>query len=240
MIKAAGINKIFGHGTKSVHAVCDVSFSIKERERIFIHGPSGAGKSTLLHILGGLDSPTSGEVYFKEKSIYRLSDAKRSKLRNISFGFIFQFYHLLPELSVMENVMLPAMIKGAKRKNDIKREAMGLLKTVGMDLRSKHRPSQLSGGEIQRTAIARALINSPRVIFCDEPTGNLDSERGEEIYSLIRKISESSGMSVVVVSHEDIDRDFFHKEYYMKDGILKEILNGSKKVKDNTIHFIGK
>ena len=223
MIEAKNISKTFRQGRKAVDAVKKVNMRVDKGERVYIHGPSGAGKSTLLHVLGGLSLPTEGTVIFRAEDIYRRSDRERSRLRNRNFGFIFQFYHLLSELNVLENVMLPAMIKGAERAGSIRARAAGILETVNMDGRIEHRPAQLSGGEAQRVAIARALINSPEALFCDEPTGNLDSEMSGEIYALIRETSEKRGMSVIVVSHQDVDGDFFHTEYVMKDGMLDKI-----------------
>lgn len=223
MIIAENINKIFKQGKKDVTAVKSASLRIERGRRVYIHGPSGAGKSTFLHILGALSLPTNGRVLFREKDVYDMSDKKRSFLRNRYFGFIFQFYHLLPELNVLENVMLPAMIGSSKTRKGVRERADSILNLVGMSHRLKHKPSQLSGGETQRTAIARALINSPEVLFCDEPTGNLDSKMREEIYSLIYSLSEDKKMSVIVVSHQEIEKDFFHDEYIMEDGILKEI-----------------
>ena len=223
MIIAENINKTFDWEVKAVHAVRDVDVEIAKGERVCIHGPSGAGKSTLLHILAGLDRPTSGTVKFCDNDLYGLSDKKRSALRNRNFGFIFQFYHLLPELSVLENVMLPAMINGKESRKQIAGRAIAFLERVGMDDRLKHKPSRLSGGEAQRTAIARALINSTDILFCDEPTGNLDSEMSKDIYGIIRGISEEKGMSVIVISHQPVPEGFAHTEYGMKDGELERI-----------------
>jgi len=221
MIEAKDLDKTFGRGARAVHAVRGVELAVGKGERVYIHGPSGAGKSTLLHLLGGLSRPTSGSVTCGGRDIYRLSDRKRSRLRNRNFGFIFQFYHLLPELNVLENVMLPARIRGG-RGGEALRKAKDLLATVRMDGRLRHRPSQLSGGEAQRTAIARALINSPEALFCDEPTGNLDSEMSAEIYSLIRELSDRENMSVILVSHQEVIEGFFHTEYFMRDGTLEK------------------
>ncbi|MDP8299889.1 MAG: ABC transporter ATP-binding protein [Candidatus Tantalella remota] len=220
MLIAENIDKTFKQGSKPVHAVKGAALTVEKGERIYIHGPSGAGKSTLLQVLSGLNRPTGGTVTFGERNIYRLSDVKRSRVRNRSFGFIFQFYHLLPELTVLENVMLPGRMKGGERRRKLKKRALELLNTVHMDARLTHRPSQLSGGESQRTAIARALINSPEVLFCDEPTGNLDSDMSGQIYALVKDISEKNNMSVILVSHQGVEKDFFHKEYHMKDGEL--------------------
>jgi len=220
MITAKGLNKTYKQGTRPVHAVKYVDLEVGEGERVYIHGPSGAGKSTLMHLLGALRRPSSGKVLFKDKSIYSLSDRRRSALRNRNFGFIFQFYHLLPELNVLENVMLPGRIMRAFSAGKIKKRASDLLDRVRMGHRLPHRPSQISGGEAQRVAIARALINSPDVLFCDEPAGNLDSEMSREIYDLILNISEEEGMSVIVVSHQGIVEGFYNSEYVMKDGEL--------------------
>ena len=222
MIIAEKLNKVFTQGAQKVHAAQDVEIKVEKGERVYIHGPSGAGKSTLLHILGGLSLPTSGKVIFSGSNVYAQSDAKRSRLRNSSFGFIFQFYHLLPELNVLENVMLPAMIKGGASRRSIRLKALELLDSVGMTSRIKHRSHQLSGGEMQRSAIARALINEPEILFCDEPTGNLDSHMADQIYALIRDISKDRNMSVIVVSHQEVDKSFFHSEYLMKDGKLSK------------------
>ena len=223
MIIAENINKIFRQGTRDIHAVRNADLGVDRGERVFVRGPSGAGKSTLLQVLGGLSRPTGGRVTFRDMDIYGISDGKRSALRNGHFGFVFQFYHLLPELSVVENVMLPALIRGGQSFSWTRRRAAELLKTVGMADRMGHRPAQLSGGEAQRTAIARALVNAPDVLFCDEPTGNLDSKMSKEIYSLIRGISEAEGMSVIVVSHQTPGDDFFRSEYIMTDGVLERV-----------------
>jgi len=223
MLKAETIHKSFRQGTKTVHAVRDACMNVREGERVYVHGPSGAGKSTLLQIFGGLNRPTDGMVAFRGKNIYLFSDKKRSSLRNEKFGFIFQFYHLLPELSVLENVMLPAMIKGGLSSKDVRSHALNLLGRVGLADRVRHKPSQISGGEAQRTAIARALVNSPDILFCDEPTGNLDSQMSDQVYALIRDISDQTGMSVVVVSHQEIIEGFSHSEYFMKDGSLEKV-----------------
>ncbi|NQT32383.1 MAG: ABC transporter ATP-binding protein [Candidatus Omnitrophica bacterium] len=224
MLKATNLDKTFRQGTEDIHAVKDVNFRLERGERVYIHGPSGAGKSSFMHVLGGLSSPTKGKIEFEGKDLYRLGDRQRSKVRNKFFGFIFQFYHLLSELNILENVMLPAMIRGGEKAGKIRKRAEGLLETVGMSERLRHRPNQLSGGEAQRTAIARALINSPYALFCDEPTGNLDSEMSEEIYKLLHRISEDNKMSIVLVSHQDVDGGFFDSEYVMRDGVLERTL----------------
>jgi len=220
LLKTEELSKNFRRGMETVHAVREVSFEVGAGERVYIHGPSGAGKSTFLHVIGALARPTGGKVFLKGKNIYTMSDRRRSALRNRSFGFIFQFYYLLPELNVLENVMLPARIKGGESSGRIKARAVDIIERIRMKERIKHRPGQLSGGEAQRVAIARALINSPDLLLCDEPTGNLDSEMSENIYRLLLDISSERKMSVVVVSHQDVVKGFYHTEYFMKDGML--------------------
>ncbi len=220
MLRCENIDKVFRQGVKPVKAVSGASIEIKAGERVYIHGPSGAGKSTFLHILGGLSRPTKGRVFFESKNIYGMGDRSRSRLRNSRFGFVFQFYHLLPELTVLENVLMPARIKFGVAGSGIKKKAESLIEAVGMTSRIKHRPAKLSGGEIQRCAIARALINEPDFLFCDEPTGNLDSAMREEIYGLLKKLSQVRKMGVVLVSHQEVDKDFFDTEYFMKDGSI--------------------
>ena len=222
MLRCENVDKVFRQGVKPVKAVSGASLTIDPGERVYIHGPSGAGKSTLLHILGGLSRPTKGKVFVGKEDVYGMSDRKRSALRNRRFGFIFQFYHLLPELTVLENVIMPAMIKFGRADAVIRGKAEGLIDAVGMTARIKHRPGKLSGGEIQRCAIARALINEPEILFCDEPTGNLDSAMREEIYGIIKKLSEVRKMGVVLVSHQEVEKGFFDAEYFMKDGSVEK------------------
>jgi len=220
ILEAKDLKKTFGRGNNAVQAVKEAGLTVKKGERVYISGPSGAGKSTLLDMMGGLSRPTGGDVVFEGKNIYRASDRSRSFIRNRSFGFIFQFYHLLPELNVMENVMLPARIGRRETIKRIREKAAGLLDKMQMGHRLRHKSSQLSGGEAQRAAIARALINSPELLFCDEPTGNLNSEMSEEIYELLYKVSNAEKMAVIVVSHQGISGKFFDSKYTMKDGIL--------------------
>ena len=222
MIQVKKAFKKYKQGSIFVEAVKETDMIIEKGERVFIYGPSGAGKSTFLNMLGGLSRPSGGNILFNGIDIYRSFDSKRSQIRNISFGFVFQFYHLLPELSVTQNIMLPAMIKGGQKIKEIKHKAEELIELVGLTDRKKHRPKQLSGGEGQRTAIARALINSPKILFCDEPTGNLDSENSKKIYSLITDVSKEKNMAIVIVSHQEIDKAMLTAEYEMVDGVLNE------------------
>jgi lipoprotein-releasing system ATP-binding protein len=189
---------------------------------VAIVGPSGAGKSTLLHILGGLDMPTRGEVIFEQEELGSLSDYKLCKMRNEKIGFVFQFYHLLSEFTVLENVLMPTLINRKpkienRKPND---EALRLIKEVGLGERITHFPSQLSGGEQQRVAIVRALINHPSLLLCDEPTGNLDSKTGSDIVSLIKKINAENQMTVVLVTHNLELAKAADRLYHLRDGVL--------------------
>ncbi|MBI4335563.1 MAG: ABC transporter ATP-binding protein, partial [Candidatus Omnitrophica bacterium] len=186
-----------------------------------------AGKSTLLHILGGLDEPTGGRVLINDEDMYGLSGAKRALIRNRKIGFVFQFYHLLPEFTALENVMLPAMIGAKRRRGDgpaaapARENAARVLEMVGLGHRMSHRPGQLSGGEQQRAAIARALINEPLLLLCDEPTGNLDSVSGREIVDLLSRLNVEMKRTVVVVTHEEDISKRTDRVLYMRDGKLQ-------------------
>ncbi|MBF0215541.1 MAG: ABC transporter ATP-binding protein [Candidatus Omnitrophica bacterium] len=219
LIRAEKVNKKFKQGPSMVHAVKDVDFEMSPGEKVYLYGPSGAGKSTLLDILGNLTRASSGKIFFRDKDVCKMSDKKRSLMRNLCFGFVFQFYYLLPELTVLENVMLPSRIIG-KNTRGIKDKAMGLLKRVKMDHRIKHKPLELSGGEAQRVSIARALINSPEILFCDEPTGNLDSAMASSIYEIVNDISREEKMSLLIVTHHELDKTYYDTKYLMKDGVL--------------------
>ncbi len=223
LLKAVDINKFYDQadGRGRLHVLKSIDLSIKEGEIVSIIGPSGAGKSTLLHILGGLDSPDVGEVVLDEQNIYALNDKARAKIRNEKIGFIFQFYHLLPEFTALENVILPAMIKENKGNPKQFNEAgIDLLGQVGLKERIYHKPYQLSGGEQQRVAIARALMNKPKIFFCDEPTGNLDSQTGEEIIELLLKANSQYKQTLVIVTHDEKISKRSHRSIYIRDGKL--------------------
>jgi lipoprotein-releasing system ATP-binding protein len=238
MLEAKNIHKVYNNGKKALSVLKGVYLSIEKGKFIAIVGPSGAGKSTLLHILGGLDSPTQGEVIFEQEDIYSLNDTNISKIRNKKIGFVFQFYHLLPEFTVLENVLMPALILYGWRPldfvrgklaaarlrsgqaGDLRENALSLLKEAGLAQRITHFPNQLSGGEKQRVAILRGLINSPSLLLCDEPTGNLDSRTGEEIIALIKKINSQNQMTVVLVTHNIELAKVADRVYHLRDGIL--------------------
>jgi putative ABC transport system ATP-binding protein len=200
MIELKNVSKIYSLGEQEVAALRDVSLKIEKGELTCVVGPSGAGKSTLLHLIGCLDTPTHGEILFDGKSVSSLPDEELSVLRRDRIGFVFQFFNLLPTLTAEENIALPRLIAGS-RIEEVREQVERLLDLVGMKGRRHHRPDQLSGGELQRIAIARALVNDPLVVLADEPTGNLDTANGEVVISLLKQISERGTSSVVVATH---------------------------------------
>ncbi len=218
MLIAENLNKVYNNGTKKLQVLKDIDLTVKKGEILSIFGPSGAGKSTLLNLLAGLDRPTEGKVFINERDIYKLSDDERAHLRNKTIGFIFQFYHLLGEFSALENVMLPGIVNTRVNRRSLKRNAANLLKTIGLENRLNHRPGELSGGERQRVAIARALINEPEFVFCDEPTGNLDSKTSEEIINLIVTLNRESGKTFIIVTHEESIARVASRVLHIKDG----------------------
>ncbi|MBL7157913.1 MAG: ABC transporter ATP-binding protein [Candidatus Omnitrophica bacterium] len=232
MIKAVNISKAYYQGRTRINAVRKASFEIAEGEAMLITGPSGAGKSTLLHILGGLDKPTEGKIFFDGFDLYKLGDGARSAIRNEKIGFIFQFYHLLPEFNVLENVMLPGIIGRARKAKTIKHRAELLLEMAGLSRRLQHRPSELSGGECQRVAIARGLINNPRILLCDEPTGNLDSAKAGEVMSTLWRIKEKEKMNIIIVTHDERMEGDFDRAFRIVDGLMEESRNGANSLSE--------
>ncbi len=200
VLDASDIKKSFMLEERKIDVLGGISFSAKAGEITGIIGASGTGKSTLLHVLGGLDKPDSGKVLIDGDNFFELSDETRSAIRGRKIGFVFQFHHLLPEFSAKENVLLPTMIAGSDpKKSDEKAET--LFEMVGLSERGTHRPGKLSGGEQQRTAIVRALINSPMVLLADEPTGNLDEKSAEDVFALIKEITKKESLATVIVTH---------------------------------------
>jgi len=227
IISAKAIQKTYTTGEHKVRVLRGAGLTATEGEFISVIGQSGSGKSTMLHVIGLLDSPDVGEVLYEGKRIDNLSESARDLLRNRVFGFIFQFYHLLPELSLLENVMAPQMIRHSmwsywKHRREIKQQALELLDEVGLSHRIKHRPSELSGGELQRGAIARALITKPRILLADEPTGNLDAETGAEIMSLLKKLNEDSNLTIVMVTHDEAIANQAHRIVRLKEGRIEK------------------
>ncbi len=221
IIEAKDLCKSYGEGEGEIKILKEISISIKYGDFVTISGASGVGKSTLLHLFGLLDKPTSGRLFFRGVDQEVLSSNKKALLRNTAIGLIFQFFHLLPEFSSLENVLLPALInKNGLDLNKKEKLAKELLDKVGLSHRLKHRPSELSGGEQQRVAIARALINEPDVILADEPTGNLDSESSDGITSLLKSLNRDFGYSIVVVTHNRDLAEIGSKKFSMIDGRL--------------------
>ena len=218
MIESAGLKKSYRMGGQTLEVLRGVDLEVRPGELTAIVGPSGAGKSTLLHILGGLDRPTQGRVRFQGENLYALGDREISRIRNRAFGFVFQFYHLIPELVAWENVALPGWIGRSGQK--VRERARGLLQQVGLGGRLNHLPSELSGGEQQRVALARALMNEPQVVFCDEPTGNLDSATGREILELLLRVNREQGTALVIVTHEPAVTHVAKRVYSLRDGQL--------------------
>ncbi len=202
---------------KSLRVLNGISIGLYESEIVSIVGASGAGKSTLLHLLGALDKPTSGEIFYEDENIFNLTSDRLARLRNTKIGFIFQFHHLLPEFTAIENVAIASMISG-KSLNEVKERAKSLLEDVGLSDRLEHRPNELSGGEAQRVAIARSLMNSPSVILADEPTGNLDTQNSEEIIKLIFRLREKYKQTFVIVTHNESFASITDRTLKMVDG----------------------
>lgn len=220
MIQIHGINKSYD----SLKVLSDVNLDIRQQEIISIVGPSGAGKTTLLQIIGTLDLPDSGEVIYEGVNVLKLKGAKLAKFRNANIGFIFQFHQLLPEFSLIENVALPALIGGESRTNAFKR-AEELIGYLHLGDRKDHRPAQLSGGERQRAAVARALINSPKVILADEPSGSLDSHNRSELHQLFFDLRRDMGHTFVIVTHDESLAADSDRIVHMKDGKITDIIN---------------
>jgi lipoprotein-releasing system ATP-binding protein len=204
LIQVEDVHKHYVRPKTTVEVLCGVHLAIAAQEMVAIVGPSGAGKSTLLHLIGGLDRPTQGAIRCCGVELAHLSDRTLADFRNSRIGFVFQFHHLLPEFSALENTMMPALIQRRARR-DVQREARHLLVSVGLGDRLHHRPGELSGGEQQRVAVARALINKPEVVLADEPTGNLDRAAGQAIQKLLRQLNEELGQTFIIVTH---DREF--------------------------------
>ncbi len=201
VIACQGIVKSYREESTTTNVLSDISFTVNAGEQVAILGSSGSGKSTLLHILGGLDTPDEGEVRIKGQPLHTMSSKALAALRNRDIGFIYQFHHLLPEFTALENVAMPLLINGTTN-SQAKAEASRRLEQVGLSHRLEHKPAALSGGERQRVAIARALVNNPAIVLADEPTGNLDHRTGEQVYALLRELSEKQGTSFIVVTHD--------------------------------------
>jgi lipoprotein-releasing system ATP-binding protein len=220
ILKAVNLARTFEGKPRPVSALKDVNLTVKKGSIVSVLGPSGAGKSTLLHVLGGLDKPDKGQVFLEGVDIYSLNDRELAFLINRKIGFVFQFYHLLGEFTALENVLLPAALYGQRIKHARDRAAELLIR-LGLSARMDHKPAELSGGEQQRVAIARSLINRPDLVLCDEPTGNLDSETGREIFDLIMNLRRFDNTTFVIVTHEPRIAEKSDGIFSIKDGILK-------------------
>ncbi|HEV8344876.1 MAG TPA: ABC transporter ATP-binding protein [Candidatus Binatia bacterium] len=221
MIRSIDVHKVYRQGKSEIVALAGVSLDVHEKEFVVIMGPSGSGKSTLLHLMGGLDHPTRGEIVIDGQIISRMPDRKVTLLRRSKIGFIFQFFNLLPTLTGLENVMLPLILDGHPTK-PARNRAEALLEAVSLASRRDHLPEELSGGEIQRLAIARALAFQPPILLADEPTGNLDSKTGEEILQLLRRINRENGCTLVMVTHNREAAGYGDRIITLRDGKVEK------------------
>jgi lipoprotein-releasing system ATP-binding protein len=217
MLKATNITRNYN----DLSVLKGVDIFVNKGEIVSIVGSSGAGKSTLLHILGSLDKANSGEIWINNERIDTLKEKELAKFRNQHIGFVFQFHHLLPEFTALENVCIPGWIAGTN-KNELEARALKLLKILGLQDRASHKPSELSGGEQQRVAVARALINNPDIVFADEPTGNLDSKHAQELHELFLHLQKTMGQTFLIVTHNDALAKMSDRVVHMKDGYIVE------------------
>ncbi len=218
-VEGRHIIKNFRIGNTPTKVLKDISLQVMQGEFVSIMGPSGSGKSTLLYILGGLDTPTSGHVLLNGTDISGFGDEKMSRIRRQKIGFVFQFYNLIPNLNVEENIMLPLLLDG-KKMGGYRKQLEQILEIVGLSDRRRHTPRELSGGQQQRVAIARALIGNPEILFADEPTGNLDSKTGAEIMTLLREINRTSGQTIIMVTHSPEAAQSSSRVIHVQDGVI--------------------
>ncbi len=217
MIEAKSLGKIYRDGGIRVKALNDISLKIEKGEFVSIMGPSGSGKSTLLHLLGLLDAPTKGTIRIGGKDVARLEEGQSADFRLKEMGFVFQFYSLLPELNVLENVNLPHLMLSGKNDDDY---AMELLRIIGLSERKSHYPNQLSGGEQQRVAIARALVNRPSILLADEPTASLDSKNAMNVMALFKRLNKELGQTIIMVTHEEALGSMAQRGVWLRDGVI--------------------
>lgn len=226
MVEVENVYKRYMLGKTEVPVLNGVSMKIRRGEIVSIMGPSGSGKSTLLHLIGALDAPTSGKIYFEGQDISNFDDSKLAALRNEKIGFVFQTFNLVPRMNAARNVELPMIFAGVPEE-ERKQRAIELLKSVGLEHRLDHRPPELSGGERQRVAIARALSNKPQLVLCDEPTGNVDTKTGTEIMEVIARLNLDNKQTFVLVTHDPSVAQYGERILYIRDGVIK----GEKKVR---------
>lgn len=218
MIEAHQVHRSYTLAKKEIEVLKGIDLKIEKGEKIFLCGPSGAGKTTLMYTLAGLEEPHKGKVLIDGTDFYSLSSGNQARLRNEKIGYIFQNYFLLPELTAIENVMVPGLIDGKAKRED----AVAALERVGLGKRTDHLPAELSGGEQQRVAIARALVNSPSIIFADEPTGNLDSANGDEVMKILMEVVEEQDATLVVVTHDSSLSRHGDRIFTIKDGVIAD------------------
>ncbi|WP_338955307.1 ABC transporter ATP-binding protein [Fusobacterium nucleatum] len=221
IMKLEDIDKFYIETGNKLHILKKLNLEVKRGEFVSILGKSGSGKSTLLNIMGLLDKIDGGKIWIDNKEVSSLNELERNNIKNHFLGFVFQFHYLMSEFTALENVMIPALLNNFKNKAEIEKEAKELLEIVGLAERIKHKPNQLSGGEKQRVAIARAMINKPKLILADEPTGNLDEDTGELIFSLFKKINKEHNQSIVVVTHARDLSQVTDRQIYLKRGVLE-------------------
>ena len=219
IIKTENLTKDYETGTQVVSALKGINLSVKKGEFLSIMGPSGSGKTTLMNIIGCLDSPTNGSYYLNDKSVSKLDDDELAKIRNEEIGFVFQSFHLLARNTAFDNVMLPLKYAGIS-KEEATKKSNDVLDLVGLSNRSKHTPAELSGGQQQRVAIARALVNEPSILFADEPTGNLDSNTGQEVMKIFKDLNEN-GQTIILITHEDSIAKQSNRIITIMDGLIK-------------------
>jgi putative ABC transport system ATP-binding protein len=230
MIEITDLRKIYRMGNVEVRALDGVTLDIAKGEFLGIMGPSGSGKTTLLHMLGLLDEPTSGNIIIDETDLGKLTDYEKTMFRLYKLGYVFQDYALVPDLTVMENVSLQAMLRKDRSEDQYIKDTDDILQKIGLFDRRDHLPRELSGGQQQRVSLARAMVNKPDILFADEPCANLDTENSRIVLDLFREINESMHQTIVMVSHEDWHKDYFHRIIRLRDGrIVSDGINGSSK-----------